>query len=84
MADRAYEERDPHRVQMVERLGGRTLLAVPMLKDGTPIGAIVIWRREVRAFSESQIQLLSTFADQAVIALENVRCSRSLRRATVS
>ncbi len=44
-----------------------------MLKDGTPIGVIVIWRREVRAFSEAQIQLLSTFADQAVIALENVR-----------
>ena len=73
MADRAYAERDPFRVKSVELLGGRTLLCVPMLKDGTPIGVIGIWRHEVRAFSEGQIQLLSTFAAQAVIALENVR-----------
>jgi GAF domain-containing protein len=57
----------------VEILGGRTALFVPILKDGTPIGVIVTWRREVRAFSDAQVQLLSTFADQAVIALENVR-----------
>ena len=73
MADRAYGERDPVRVQAVELLGGRTALFVPMLKDGTPIGVIVTWRREIRTFSENQIQLLSTFADQAVIAVENVR-----------
>ena len=73
MADPAYGERDPIRVKAVELLGSRTALFVPMLKDGTPIGVLVIWRREVQAFSESQIQLLSTFADQAVIALENVR-----------
>ena len=58
MADHAYGERDPVRVQAVELLGARTALFVPMLKDGTPIGVIVIWRREVQAFSESQIQLL--------------------------
>jgi GAF domain-containing protein len=73
MADRAYEERDPIRVKAVELVGTRTALFVPMLKEGTPIGVLVIWRREVRAYSESQIQLLSTFADQAVIAIENVR-----------
>jgi GAF domain-containing protein len=78
MADPAYGERDPLRVQAVELLGGRTTLCVPMLKDGTPIGVIGIWRREVRAFTESQIQLLSTFADQAVIALENVRLFQEL------
>ncbi len=73
MADPAYRERDPIRLNSVELLGSRTALFVPMLKEGTPIGVLVTWRREVRAFSESQIQLLSTFADQAVIALENVR-----------
>ena len=73
MADPAYGERDPIRLNSVELLGSRTALFVPMLKEGTPIGVLVVWRREVRAFSESQIQLLSTFADQAVIAIENVR-----------
>ena len=72
MADRAYVEGEPIRVQTVDLLGGRTILGVPMLKQGAPIGVITIWRREVQAFTESQIELVSTFADQAVIALENV------------
>src|SRR5262249_44759161 len=79
MADRAYEERDPMRVKAVELLGTRTALFVPLLKEGTPIGVLVIWRREVRAYSESQIQLLSTFAAQAVIAIENVRLFTELQ-----
>jgi GAF domain-containing protein len=51
----------------------RTVLAVPMVRDDRVLGVIAIWRREVRAFSEKQVKLLETFADQAVIAVENLR-----------
>ena len=51
----------------------RTVLSVPMIRDGRPLGAITVARRVVRPFSDEQIALLQTFADQAVIAIENVR-----------
>ena len=65
----------------LQRIGRfRTLLSAPMLRDGTPIGAIALGRNEVRPFSDAEITLLQTFADQVVVAIENIRLYQTVER----
>ncbi|WP_170519319.1 GAF domain-containing protein [Ruegeria atlantica] len=77
-----FRDRDPKRVQMVEIEGARSVLAVPLMKNGSGLGVIVLYRREVAPFSDDDVALVQTFAAQAVIAMENVRQFREVQDRT--
>ena len=78
-ADLVIATEYPDVVETNRRVGAKTVLAVPLMREGVAIGVIHFRRTEVRPFSEKQIALLKTFADQAVIAIENVRLFQELK-----
>jgi class 3 adenylate cyclase len=80
--DVLYRQGDPLRIKIVDEEGVRTFVAVPLISGDQAIGSIGLFRREVAPFSGDQIELVQTFAEQAVIAIENVRQFRALKART--
>ena len=76
--DETYRKGDPRRRQMVDVEGARSVLGVPLVQRGKPLGAIILYRREVQPFTADDVSLIESFAAQAVIAIENVRQFKAL------
>src|SRR6516165_6986148 len=80
MNDEGYHKRDPRLIALVETGGARAAVFTPLLKDNEVIGILVVFRQEVKPFTDKQVALVETFAAQAVIAIENARLLNELRQ----